>query len=550
MATATVPDPPAALAPLRNPVFRAIWLSAQFSSLGWLIQTVAMGWLMATIATSDLMVALVQASSSLPAFVLSVFSGALADNFSRRAVMIVGRCVLTAAFAVLTLLLALGIVDPWLILALSFLAGCGGALIDPAWQASVGDIVERRDIPAAVTLISVGFNTVRSVGPALGGVIVAAFGPLAAFTLSCACYVVPIGVLLRLRWNVQASTLPRESMATAIHDGIRFTAMSSAIKSAIARGALFGLAGISTLALLPLTVRDALQGGPVAYGTLMAAFGLGAFAGGMSNTSLRRVLSQETLVALACLASALCALTLSLTRSVPVAAVALAFGGAGWVTAWSGIGVSVQMASPRWIVGRTIAIYYALTAGGVAGGSWLWGMVAQNVSLQAAMACSGSAMLVVAVLGRLIPIRESQETAAPVAEDVPTPAIALDLKPRSGPVVVRIDYQVAEADLPNFLALMRARRRAHASIGARHWTLQRDLLVPAHWTESFRTPTWTDYLRLNGRLTQADRALNERILALHAGPSPPALTLAIERPTGLARKADQAGAEGALLPQR
>ncbi len=541
-ATTAAHAAPTALAPLRNPVFRAIWLSTQVSSLGWLIQTVAMGWLMATISTSDLMVALVQASSSLPAFVLSVFSGALADNFSRRAVMIAGRALLTAAFAVLTLLFALGIVDPWLILALSFVAGCGGALIDPAWQASIGDIVDRRDIPAAVTLTSVGFNTVRSVGPALGGVIVAAFGPLAAFTLSLACYLFPIGVLLRLRWKVQASTLPRESMATAIHDGVRFTAMSSQIKSAIARGALFGLAGISTLALLPLTVRDALHGGPVAYGTLMAAFGLGAFAGGMSNTLLRRVLSQERLVTLACLASAACALTLSVTGSIPLAAVALALGGAGWVTAWSGIGVSVQMSSPRWIVGRTIAIYYALTAGGVAGGSWLWGTVAQQVSLSAAMAGSGTAMLAVAALGFLFPVRASQDTDTQAADDGPAPSLALDVQPRSGPIVVRIGYRIPQENVAAFLALMGERRRVQSRVGARHWTLQRNLLAPQVWIESFRTPTWTDYLRLKSRLTVTDRQLDERILALHQDALPPRLTLAIERPTALPGKAE------AMLP--
>jgi hypothetical protein len=339
-------------------------------------------------------------------------------------------------------------------------------------------------------------------------------------------------------------------MATAIHDGIRFTAMSSEIKAAAARGALFGLAGIATLALLPLTVRDSLHGGPVAYGTLMAAFGVGAFAGGMSNARLRRVLSPERLVTLACLASAACALTLSLAGSIPagalpVSAIALALGGAGWVTAWSCIGVSVQMSSPRWIVGRTIAIYYALTAGGVAAGSWLWGTVAQAWSLPWAMAGSGTALLLVAAIGHLVPIRESRDTDIHAAGEAAAPAPALDLQPRSGPIVARIDYQVPEDGTAPFLALMRERRRAQSRIGARHWTLTRNLHAPAHWTESFRTPTWADYLRLNARLTVADRDLHQRILRLHAGPAPPPLTLSIERPAAPARKPDRA----AGLPQ-
>lgn len=271
---------------------------------------------MATISTSDLMVALVQASSNLPAFILSVFAGALADNFSRRRVMFAGRCLMVIASAMLTAVVALGFVSPWMILGFSFLIASGGALNDPAWQASVGDIVDRRDVPAAVTLLSVGFNTVRTVGPALGGIVVASFGLLAAFSVTTLTYLVPLGTIWRCKWKVRSSPLPREAMRTAIYDGLRFTAMSSEIKAAIARGTLFGLASIAILALLPLVVRDQLGGGPLAYGTLMAGFGTGAVFAGISNSTFRRSLSQERLMRLACIACAACSLSLALTSSM------------------------------------------------------------------------------------------------------------------------------------------------------------------------------------------------------------------------------------------
>lgn len=532
---------PATLAPLRNPIFRSIWLSTQVSSLGWLIQTVAISWLMATISTSDLMVALVQASSTLPAFVLSIFAGAIADNFSRRAVMLIGRCVFTIAFAVMTALLAVGLIDPWMILCLSFVGGCGIALVDPAWQASVGDIVDRREIPAAVTLLSVGYNTIRSVGPALGGIIVASFGPLTAFVLGTASFLVPLGVLWRIKWEGPTSSLPRERMRTAIYDGLRFTAMSSEIKATITRGTLFGLAGISILALLPLVVRDVLKQGPVAYGTLMGGFGVGAFAGGMFNSLLRRSVSQERLVALACLACAACSLSLSATHSVLIAAGSLALGGAGWVTAWSGLGVIVQMASPRWIAGRTISIYYALTYGGIAAGSWLWGTVAQHYSVAWAMAGSGGAMLLVAATGLWLPIRESRELETVPSGDYSPPRVAFDLRPRSGPIVAKIEYHIQDENIPAFLGLMRARRHAQSRVGARYWTLQRNLQAPSQWTEAYRTPTWADYLRLNHRLTTADQELNQRLLELHSGALPPQLTLNIERPTAGILQSDEWG---------
>ncbi|RWK79035.1 MAG: MFS transporter [Mesorhizobium sp.] len=535
------PDPfsPTTFAPLKNSAFRSIWLATQVSSLGWLMQTVAISWLMATISTSDLMVALVQASSNLPAFILSVFAGALADNFSRRRIMFAGRCLMVIASAMLTALVALGFVGPWMILGFSFLIACGGALNDPAWQASVGDIVDRRDVPAAVTLLSVGFNTVRTVGPALGGIVVASFGLVTAFAVTTLGYLVPLVTIWRCKWKVRSSPLPREPMATAIYDGLRFTAMSSEIKAAIARGTLFGLASIAILALLPLVVRDQLGGGPIAYGTLMAGFGIGAVIAGISNSLFRRSLSQERLMTFACIACATCSLSLALTSSIAVAAIALALGGAGWVTAWSGVGVSVQLASPRWVVGRTISIYYALIDGGIAAGSWVWGTVAQNYSLTLALEGSAGALLLVAAAGVVFPLRERHDSEPDPLDEFDAPAVALKLKPRSGPIVVKVEYLIAEQNVEAFLDLMRERRHLHSRVGARHWTLQRNLQKPNQWTEAFQTPTWTDYLRLNHRLTTEDKEVDERIFRMHTGELPPQMTLWIERPTSPTGKADR-----------
>lgn len=519
------------LAPLDNPTFRSIFLASQLSSLGWLMQTVALGWLMATVSSSDVLVALVQASSTLPAFFLAVFVGAIADNFSRRMVMIVGRSLMMAASAMLTILMAFGITNPWMILAFSFLDGCGIALSDPAWRASIGDILERRHLPAAVTLLNVGFNTVRSVGPAFGGIIVAAFGPLVTFALTTLGFVAPLTALWRNKWKVQTSSLPREALTTAIYDGLRFTAISSEIKSTIVRGTLFGFAGTSTLALLPLIARDVLKAGPVGYGIMMGGFGAGALAAGLMNPRLRRTLTQEQLVVLACIACALCELALALTSSLPIATVCLAFGGAGWVTAWSGLGVNVQLASPRWIVGRTISIYSAFTYGGIAGGSWFWGIIVQNYSLPSAMACSCVATLAVAALGFKVPISNRSESELEPSGGFCAPAIALDLKPRSGPILVTTEYVIPQENVDLFLEVMQKRRYAQSRVGARQWTLTRDVQEPSRWIEAYRTPTWIDYHRVQHRLTEADKELSQHLVKLSAEATLPRTNILVERPT-------------------
>ena len=526
---------------LRNPTFRSIWLANQVSNFGTLMEAVAIGWLMATISTSNLMVALVMASATLPAFILSPIAGAIADSFDRRKVMLAAQGLMVVSSATLTTLIALGLATPWIVLGFSFLVGCGAAINNPAWQASLGDIVDKSDLPAAVTLLSVGYNTVRSVGPAVGGIIVASFGPLIAFALNTLTFFAPLTAIWRCKWAGRKSTLPREAMTTAIYDGLRFTAISSDIKAAIARGALFGLAATSILALLPLIVRDELKGGALGYGILMAGFGAGAFFAGMLNSHLKRVMSQERLVTLACIASAACTFTLALVPPLPIAAAALALGGAGWVTAWSGLSVSVQMASPRWIAGRTISIYSAFTNGGIAAGSWIWGIVAEHYSTIWALEGSAGALLLVALAGFLFPVHERPEVDLDPLGEFKAPAIPPDLKFRSGPIVVKIDYRIPLDNVETFLILMARRRQVQRRVGARHWSLLRDLQEPAHWTETFRTPTWADYLRLNDRLTAEHKELEERLRELHALDIRPDVHLSIERPTGSVSKSSQSG---------
>lgn len=524
-------------APLNNVTFRAIWLAGLISGLGWLIQTIAMSWLMATITPSSVMVALVQAATNLPAFILSIFAGAIVDNFNRRRVMLIARSLMALTAATLTVLVAVGLINPWIILFFSFLAGCCIAFNDPAWQASVGDIVDRKDLAAAVTLTSVGFNTVRSVGPALGGIILATFGPLTAFCLYTLGHFAPLVVVWRSKWKVPVSRLPPEAMLTAITDGIRFTSLSSEIKTALARGFLFGLAGIAILALLPLVVRDQLKQGAVAYGVLMAGFGAGALLAGLTSTTLRRKLSDEQMLKLACVACATCTISLSLTQTAAVAAIALMLGGAGWVLGWSGLSISVQWASPRWVVGRTISLYYALTSCGLAVGSWLWGMVTESYSLSLALQASTAASLGVAILGLILPIHQRKDADVSTPDHFEAPVISLDLKPRSGPIAIKIEYRIAADQVEPFLALMLQRRRAQGRNGARRWILTRNLHDTAVWTETFRTPTWNDYLRFNFRQTATDRALNASLIDLHIGHEAPEVTLSIERPTATPRKA-------------
>lgn len=318
------------------------------------------------------------------------------------------------------------------------------------------------------------------------------------------------------------SPAEREIADRAVHDRLRFTPMPSATRAAIVCGALFSVASISMLALLPLIVKDHLAGAPIGYGALLAAFGMGAFSAGVASSRLRRNASQDRLIALASVACAACCFLLQLATSIPLAAPALAIGGAGWLLTWTGIHVAIQLSSLRSVLGRTLSIYYALSYGGVAAGSWIWGAVAQNHPLTVAFQAAAVVLLLVAAAAFVLPIELCDEAEQEVSEFEP-PALALDRQPISGLIVVKIERSIAEHDLDAFLACMRKRRRIQSRAGAGNWTLQRNLLNPAERSETYGRPTWADYLCLNQRFSPADHELAKRLASLHDASGPPGL---------------------------
>jgi MFS family permease len=523
---------PSALAPFRHRIFLVVWVASLASNFGGLIQSVGAAWLMTSIGASADLIALVQASTTLPIMLFSLMAGAIADNFDRRKLMLASQAFLLVVSVALTLCAYFGLVTPWLLLAFTFLVGCGTAFNGPAWQSLVGEMVPRSDLPAAIVLNSMGFNIARSVGPALGGMIVAAVGAFAAFAINAVSYLGLIVVLARWRPVRAPRVLPPESLGSAMAAGIRYVAMSPHLSVVLVRGAVFGLAAIAVQALMPLVARDLIRGGPLTYGLLLGAFGIGAVGGALLSTRLRQVLSLEALVRMAFLSFAVCATVVGLSSFALLTIIAMTLGGASWVLALSSFNATVQLSSPRWVVGRALALYQMATFGGMAFGSWIWGMAAEQYGAADALLMAAGVLVAGAALGRWLPLPEQITLNLDPLDRWTEPHLAVDLLPRSGPVVITIEYTIREADVVAFLIVMAERRRIRRRDGARHWTLLRDLENPQIWIERYRNPTWLDYVRHNQRITQADAAVGERLRELHQGPDQPRVRRMIERQTG------------------
>lgn len=519
------------MAPMGYPVFRAVWAASLASNLGGLIQAVGAAWLMTSISTSAGMVALVQASTSLPIMIFSLASGAIADNFERRRVMLIGQLFMLAVSVALAVCTYAGLITPWLLLAFTFLIGCGTALYNPSWQASVGDMVPRSALPEAVALNSVNFNLSRSVGPAIGGIIVASFGAAAAFAVNAVSYLPLLFAIGRWKPVVPEATLPPESLGMAMTAGLRYVAMSPHIEKVLLRGFVFGFTAIVVLALLPLASRDLPGGGPLLYGLLLGCYGIGAIGGAFFGARARERWSNEMVARAAFIGFAICAATVALSPNAWVAGAGMAIGGVCWVLALAMFNVTVQLSTPRWVLGRALALYQTATFGGMALGSWIWGLVAERYGIDAALLSAAALMLFGAAIGIWFALpAKTPDNLDPLGR-WQVPNLALDLRGRSGPVAVLIEYIIREEDTRAFLEAMNERRRIRRRDGARQWELLRDTEKPEQWIESYHVPTWDDYVRHNQRRTQADAGAADLIQALHSGGEPPKVHRMVVRPT-------------------
>jgi len=523
------PQHPSALSPLRYPVFRNVWAASTLANLGGLIQSVGASWLMISIADSADMVALVQTSVNLPVVLLSLIAGAMADNLDRRKVMLSAQVFMLIVSVALVVCTWSGWITPWLLLLFAFAIGCGGAFNAPAWHASVGDMVPRAEMPAAVALNSMGFNIARSLGPAIGGFIVAAAGAAAAFAVNALSYFALIAVLVRWRPPLHPQLLPRETLGLAVAAGIRYVAMSPAILRVLLRSAVFGIAAAAVMALMPVVAKDLLGGGPLTYGLLLGAFGLGAVAGAFGNSRLRRMMSTEAIVRWASIGFAAAAAITGVSTHLLATMTGLLVAGAGWLLALATFNVAVQMSAPRWVVARALSLYQMATFSGLAAGSWLWGEVAAGVSVSAALLMASLVMLACAALGRWLPLTQTEVLNLDLLHTWKEPSTVVPVEPRTGPVVVTIEYLIHQDDSLKFLGAMAERRRIRRRDGARNWRLLRDLADPQLWIERYETSTWLEYVRHNSRITHHDAIVPERLRELHRGPDAPRVRRMLER---------------------
>ncbi|MGQ0700791.1 MAG: MFS transporter [Panacagrimonas sp.] len=519
MSAPTPSAAPGAFAPLRERAFLVLWLATVMANTGTWMRDTASGWLMTSLAPSPTMVAMVQAATTLPIFLLALPAGALSDIVDRRRLMIGIQLGLSLVSIALCLLSLLDGMSPLILLGLTFCGGVGAALAAPAWQSIVPQLVPRPLMRPAIALNSLGVNIARAIGPAVGGLIIATLGIAAAYLVDVFSYLLIIGALWWWKPVPRLSQDP-EHLVQAMRSGLRFALFHPDLQRVLLRAFLFFIAASSYWALLPLIVREQLSGGATVYGLAMAAIGLGAILGALLLPRLRRHLSANATVLLGALVTGVATAILALAH-VPAQGIAvLLFAGAAWIAVLTTLNATAQSVLPDWVRGRGLALYLTVFFGGMTLGSLGWGALATAIGIAQTLGIASAAVILIGLLAHRWTLPEGDADLTPSLH-WPEPAISADAQAEGGPVMVRITYQVPPVGHAAFHAAIRPLASIRRRDGAYAWGVMFDIEHPERVVEWFLVTSWEEHLRQHQRVSVADRIVQKSVIALHRGEQAP-----------------------------
>ena len=522
MAVSTKPGPgdgsapsESAWAPLALPVFRALWIAQFVSNVGTCMQTVGAQWLL--LGHGDTLVTLVQTASSLPVVLLALPSGVLADRFDRRRLLVVAQLAMCAVATVLAVLAFTDRLGPGPLLGLTFLLGCGTALMGPAWQAIQPELVDRGQLGQASALGAVNMNLARAIGPAVGGVLVAAAGAGWTFAFNAVSFL-GIVIVLLLWKRPPAPPVPaaqRERFLTALYAARRYAWNAPGVRRVLLRTALFIPGAAAVWSLLPLVADHSLGLSSGGYGLLLGAVGVGAVSGAFLLPRLRRSLGANGTLAVGAGVFAAVLVVLGTVHVTWVVALVLIPAGLAWIGVLSILSAAVQTRLPGWVRARGLAVYLLVFQGGQAVAAPVWGALAQWLGLTAALLIAAALLLLAAVSVRLWPLYDAARIDPTPSDHWPTPPLVYEPGPADGPVLVSVVYRVAPDDRAAFTAAMRDVARSRRRTGALSWGLYEDGNAPGRFIENYLIGSWAEHLaQHHTRLTETDRRFEETARAL------------------------------------
>ena len=530
-AAAPAAPTPSRWGPFSHLAFTVIWTASLVSNVGTAMFDTASGWLITSLDANPITVSLVQVAVSLPLFLFTLPSGALADVIDSRRLLIAVEVAILAVSVVFAGLVSLNLATPSLLLVTTFLLGVGGALTSPAWGATIPMLVPKQDLDSATAANGVAFNIGRAAGPALGGLVIAALGiaiPFWAFAAS------NVGIIAALIWwrspRKGAHGLPAERLTSAIRAGVRHAANNPYLGATLVRVLAFFPFASAYLALLPLLARHLMSEGPQLYGILLAAIGVGTVGGSLIIRWLKDELGPDRLVAAGSLAAAFALVLFGLAHDPITAVSACLLGGASWTVVLTKLYVSAQVALPDWARGRGLAVFLTFIFGATTAGSAVWGKLSAMEGLPITYFVAAAGVVLA------IPMTWRWKLQTGVGIDFSpamhwrAPIVARRVENNQGPVVVVVEYRVDANDRAEFLSAVDELGYARRRDGAYAWGVYEDVADGGRFIETFSIESWLEVLHQRERATHADEMLRSRVRQLLK--EAPRITLGVspERP--------------------
>jgi predicted MFS family arabinose efflux permease len=511
---------PSPFAPFRQTTFAVLWVATVLGNTGSFMRDVASAWLVTDLSSTPAAVAMIQAASTIPVFLLAIPAGVLSDILDRRKLLITMQLVLASVSATLMLLSHTGALTVGSLVVLTFVGGVGAALVGPTWQSIVPELVRRQDLKNAVALNSLGFNIARSIGPAAGGLLLAALGAAVAYSADIVSDLIVIAALVWWRRAPRADDELSEHFFGAFRAGLRFVRSSHELHVVLMRAAIFFAFSSALWALLPLVARQLLGGNAGFYGVLLGAVGAGAILGALALPRLRRRFDADGLLLGAAVIAAIIMAVLALAPPRWLAVVILLGLGGAWIVALTTLNGAAQAILPNWVRGRGLAVYLMIVNGAMAGGSLGWGIVAGALSVPVTLLVSACGLFVVAIVLHRIKLPAGEADLKP-SNYWPEPLTADPVEHDRGPVLVLIEYRIAKDDRPKFFECLKRLSQARRRDGAYGWGITEDAADSERIVEWFMVESWAEHLRQHHRLSNADADIQRETTQFHIGPNPP-----------------------------
>jgi MFS family permease len=383
--------------------YRLFFLGQTISLPGTWMQRITQAWLILTLTHSPLAVGVLALAQFLPFTAFSLFAGVVVDRLDARRTVIgtqIGHMVLASTIAAITLL---GVVQAWQVYVIAFLGGTVQVLDAPARQQLTFRMVGRDELQNAVALNSTVFNSSRIFGPALAGVLLAAFDAGICFAINAVSFLAVLGGLLMMR---QSEFFPvrkseRPTMLRGVREGLSYALRTRDVALVLLLTLVISMFCLNFNVLLPVLAKQTLHAGPRTFGVLSAAFGLGALIGGLFAAAQGR--ARKRIMLLGSAGFGLSELLLAPGSSVWLACLLLFLAGISFTTWSSNSNSIVQLAAPDHLRGRVIGLYFFAFAGTGALGGIMAGALIHVGGTRLAFAVAGLAAIVATgVVGQLL----------------------------------------------------------------------------------------------------------------------------------------------------